>query len=247
MARSASRLAGSPPSPTRFCSTVAIQVLSSQLPDRQTSEAVAACHPKSSSRTLENADSSGKHVSTRLAEANLPAEESRSEETAKVAIMPQHRGSATENWELGTPKNEAGLRPATSVLLSGKLSWVPSEPESSTGNRASVAPARRNGRTARPPAPARGTVRGLAGMLHGGSRSDCSERGVASDPVECRATAVRRVRAHPILRSRPGLESGSSRRRSKLRFYYPAGPGAAGSMSGIASRPASLASSPLAR
>ena len=33
------------------------------------------------------------------------------------------------------------------------------------------------------------------------------ERGVASDPVERRATAVRRVRAHPMLRCRPGLGS----------------------------------------
>ena len=47
--------------------------------------------------------------------------------------------------------------------------------------------------TSEPRGPSTGTKHGVAPgrlCLHGGSRSDCSERGVASDPVECRTTAV---------------------------------------------------------
>jgi hypothetical protein len=81
------------------------------------------------------------------------------------------------------------------------------EPEGSAGNRDRSTSARRHVELRGPSTGAKHGVRRLAGHLHGGSRSDCSERGVASDPVECRTTAVHYARAHPMLRSRPGLES----------------------------------------
>jgi hypothetical protein len=130
-----------------------------------------------------------------------------------------------------------GPRPATSIPPSGKLSWLPrlnpkALPATAIAPRLPVVTFELRG----PSTGAKHGVRRLAGHLHGGSHSDCSERGVASDPVECRATAVHYARAHPMLRSRPGLESAARGNAASCVSTTPL-TWRRGSMTGIASLP----------
>jgi hypothetical protein len=129
----------------------------------------------------------------------------------------------------------------------GKLSWSlvrnPKAPSATAFVRAS---ARRCARTARrhPPARSRrfGTVCAWPVCSTGAPVQIAPNE--ALPPIRWSAGLPRFVaRGRLMLRSRPGLESRGSRRHSKLRLDYAAGPGVAGSPAGIAShRSSSVAS-----
>lgn len=138
-------------------------------------------------------------------------------------------------------KNEVGPRPATSIPPLGKLSWLhmpdpKARPATAITRRLPVATFELRG-------PSTGAKHGVAPgrqCLHGGSRSDCSERGVASDPVECRATAVLiRADASDVAhQARFGVRQFAKSRQaalSLLRWTW-----RRGNLAGIASRPAPL-------
>jgi len=133
-----------------------------------------------------------------------------------------------------------GPRPATRIPPSGKLSWLPCgtrklrrQPRSyrvcpsSRSNCAAPDTGAKHGVSAWPAAP-----RGLS--------LDCSNE--ALPPIRWSAGLPQFVACGRIRCCAAGQvwDPTVRRSRSKLRLYYCGGPGVAGSMSGIASRPASL-------